>query len=438
MEEIEFETMDDYDDVHRIEQSDEQVAALEALGVFVASIESNGFSKADHQALQFIDNELYDSLPKVGYTNQPSRQGLVSTISAIAARGKEILKDLFIFLIDLIDKVISFIVEKIFSSKKKPADQAMAAGNAEIVKSQKAYIAVLEKRIADLEKAQLPEGLKSQKQQLIDTIINETHPAVMPIATEADQYYSTLVRSLYKHPEQLNTFLGFAVAIPMMSKIAVSMIDNIDRLFILLRDFGNSEAVTNSIVTLGTLSNSFKHLLEKTCHNHAIVTSRLQQKHGQLSLPHVWYSDTTDPVEYIRSMRDSLLNASNQPSGANFKKEYPNDLTEVTNARIKIGDQLKAVDAVFYGCEESFSELLARSRELGRYIKEHDGIPSGKSEIDPALRKELVAMNRSLQKTITTILRLRNVSDVIRNSVQKQISYSIRRVNAAGMELKKV
>ncbi len=436
--ELDYETEDDYDRLHRVEEPDQLAAALESLQVFVASIESNGMSKSDYHTLELIDGELFDSLPKVGYTATASKQNLTGTISAIIAKSKQFLKDLFIALMELIAKVVSFISEKINSFKKKPVDQAIAYGNQEIIKSQRAYIALLEKRIADLEKSQIPETLKDQKQQAIDAINNETNPTVMAAATEADKHYSTLVRSLYLNPDQLNTYFGFVTAVPMMANIAVSMLDNMDRLFILLRDVGNAEAAANAVVTLSTLSNSFRALLANSCEKHAIATGRLRQRYGRESLPHVHFDNRSDAVEFVRSTRDALLFAAAQPSGYNFKQEYPNDLSSVTAARVRIGDQLKVVDSIFESCTEAFSELLARSREVNQYIKEHNGIPCGKGEMDPEIKRELIATNRDLQKTITTILRLRNLSDVIRNSVQKQISYSIRRINAAGSELGKV
>ena len=438
MDELEYDVEDDYDRLHSVDCNDHLVDALESLKVFVASIESNGLSKSDYQTLQLIDNELYDSLPAVGYTAQPSKQGLTSTIKTIYNRSKELLTELFIALIELIDRVISFIASKIFSFKKKPADQALAYGNQEILKSQAAYIKLLERRIAELEKANIPESMKEQKRQIIDTITSETHPSVSPIAAEADKTYSVLVRSVYKHPEQLNTYLSYATIIPMLAKISVSMVDNIDRLFNLIRDVGNKEAIANAIVTLTTLTRSFQDLLAKTCSNLSTATAKNQQKYAMLALPHVHFSHGSDPVDYVRSVRDALLVSSSTPSGIGFKQEYPGDLSEITAARVKIGDQLQTVDSVFADCEDSFSELLARSRELGQYIKEHKGIPHSQAEMDPELKRELIQANRSLQKTITTILRLRNLTDVIRNSVQKQISYSIRRINAAGAELGKV
>jgi len=429
--------VDDSESLYHTDQLTATDIAIESLILFSNKIQTHGLSVAAIESLSGIDSELYDSLPKKGYTQLPSRQGLIDTSSQILTRLKDLSKEFFVQLFELIRKVVEYVLDKITWLNREPATKAMERGNVEVLKSQAAYIKLLERRIADLEAAQIPPALKEQKQKAIDEITAGTAQSVIPSKTEADQAYSILVRAIYKHPEQLDTLFQYAAEIPMLIRVCDRLLENLENVFEMLRNVTSPESLANVAVVLQTLHVGLESVLKRICTVISTSTARNQQRYGALALPHVGYSGT-DHAEYVRSFRDALSFSSETPSSVGFREDYPETLADVAHARRRIGSQLEIVDNIFQENSEVLSALLARSRELSSYIRKYGGAVISSRENEQSIRKELIQTNRNIQRSILTLLRLRSISDIIRMSTQRHISKTIRHLNIVGVEVKKV
>lgn len=431
---LELEYDDQSEPLYRTDAVERLDVAIESLQVFYSSIQTNGLSQASIESLSLIDDELYDALPKKGYTQGPSRQGLFDTLKEVSSRLAALGKEFFVQLFELIQRICTYILERITHVKRESAEKAMAYGNEQVIKSQKAYIAALEKRIKDLESAHIPEDLKRQKKDALDAIVKGTAPAVAAALSEADQAYTVLVRAIYKRPAQVESLFGYVNELPALARISVRLVENLEIVFDKLRNVTGPEDLNDAAIVLRTLDQGLESLTRRICQVISKATDRNLRVYGEHALPHIAYHEHSN-ADYLREYRDALMQAAETPSGKSFAEEYPDSLSEITAARMVVSDALKSVDTVFTACTEDFTTLLARSRELTEYVRKYNGVIISSKENEQQIRKDLITTNRNIQRSVLFLLRLRSIPDIVRGNLQRHMSKTIRRINLTGREI---
>src|SRR5574343_309912 len=105
--------VDESEPFYHTDQLADTEIAIESLALFSEMIQKRGLSAAAIESLSGIDSELYEALPKRGYTQLPSRQGLFETSAQILTRIKDLSKEFFVQLFELIQKVVEYVIDKI-------------------------------------------------------------------------------------------------------------------------------------------------------------------------------------------------------------------------------------------------------------------------------------------------------------------------------------